>query len=178
MTGPYAVTVLTPVLPGHEDALRTDLARLLDAGGRSPLGRVPGTHFARWVVVPETIGSRVHRPADRTGPGLGSPYLLFTSTSDDPEADHLRTLCEEVAREAALVWRHCTGCPAPAEGAALLAYLLHNRLPTGLLHTAYDATVPQVLHSLDVRDRLLRVLAATQGVPAAARSAFVEEFCR
>lgn len=50
----YALTVLTPILDGHE----TELAEYLDtlpAGEQSPLARVPGTHFARWVIIGDVV---------------------------------------------------------------------------------------------------------------------------
>ncbi len=47
------VTVLTPIVPGERDALESHLVGLGTAPGGSPLARVPGTHFARWVIVPD-----------------------------------------------------------------------------------------------------------------------------
>lgn len=50
----YSLTTLTPVLAGHMDALAGHLDTLPGREG-SPLARVPGTHFARWVMVDDVI---------------------------------------------------------------------------------------------------------------------------
>ena len=58
----YALTVLAPITRGRESVL----ARVLDefpAGAASPLARVPGIHFARWVVLDDVVyqGGRQRR---------------------------------------------------------------------------------------------------------------------
>ena len=46
----YALTVVTPILDGHVQALTEHLEALPEGPG-SPLARVPGTHLARWAVI-------------------------------------------------------------------------------------------------------------------------------
>ena len=73
----YALTVLTPVEHGREEALSAYLDALGD-GDASPLARVPGTHLARWVV----IGQVKHQKGQRRRDALKAPRLLFTSNFD------------------------------------------------------------------------------------------------
>lgn len=50
----YGLTVLTPVTPSRESSLGRHL-QALAAGDASPLARVPGTHFARWVLIGDVV---------------------------------------------------------------------------------------------------------------------------
>ena len=75
----YSLTVITPIIDGHE----TELAHYLNglqSGDQSPLAGVHGTHFARWVVIDDVVyegpdqGQREH---------LAHPRLLFTRNRAD-----------------------------------------------------------------------------------------------
>src|SRR3712207_417855 len=131
-----AVTVLTPIVPGQEDALRAYLEGL-DVRD-SPLARLERTHFGRWVIVPDFA-------RDPAQPTLGIQYLLFTAGPDGPLESWLDELCDRLAPEAAEIWGRCVGCPTPSSGRGLKAYLLHNRIRTGQFVAAYpNATVRRV----------------------------------
>lgn len=165
-----ALTVLTPIAPGADEGLRAHLDGL--RGSPSPLARLRRTHFGRWVIVP-----RFHRdPAQPKDEDLGCSYLLFTATFDGPLESYVGELCRELATEAQEIWGRCIGCP-PGGGAALERYLLHNKIPTGLLYTAYpDATVRYVKDCLELRDRTIAFAVRAQTLdPAALRDAFLEE---
>ena len=88
-----ALTVLTPIAPGAEPALREYLEGLRAAP--SPLARLERTHFGRWVIVSDLV------PDDEPGPDrLTGPYLLFTASFDGPLDTYLDELCDELAAEA------------------------------------------------------------------------------
>ncbi|MGZ4268716.1 MAG: hypothetical protein ACXVFN_11265 [Solirubrobacteraceae bacterium] len=167
-----ALTVLCPIIPAREPALRAYLDGL--AAQRSPLARLPATHFGRFVIVPDFFPD----PSQRRVEHLPTPYLLFTATVDGSIDAYLDSLCELLAPEARQIWGACAGAPEPASGPALKAYLLHNRVPTGLFFSAYpDATVETVRRSLECRRRTAAFALRTQGMePAELQRAFLAEF--
>ena len=168
--------MLTPILHGRE----RDVARYLDElsmpGRTSPLARVSGTHFARWVMVDgfrRGAGQRFDDP-------LAQTYLLFTSNADGPLDRYLDVLCSELLEEARRTWGCCIGAPSPLTAVALKSYLQHNQLTTGLFFSAYPTmSVPEVRNSLDLRNRLIEfALAAEHLAPAELQRAFDREFRR
>jgi hypothetical protein len=167
-----ALTVMTPIRPGAQDELGEYLDGLHERG--SPLAKLPRTHFARWVIVP----SFVRDPAQPKDDPLGCRYLLFTSNLDGPLDSYLDELCERLVPEAEEIWGRCVGCPQPASGGALKAYLLHNRLRTGQFVAAYpNATVAAVRDGLDLRERVIAFAVHAQGMaPADLQRAFREAF--
>jgi hypothetical protein len=168
----YALTVLTPIAPGEEDALRSYLEGLPRTP--SPLARLPRTHFGRWVVVPDFVKLATQPKEDR----LGCEYLLFTATFDGDLDSYLDELCGELAEEAERIWGTCIGCPAPAGGPGLKAYLRHNQIDTGLFFAAYPmATVQDVKGALATREQTIALAARGQGMSAPdLQQAFLETF--
>ena len=161
------LTVVAPVLEGHED----ELCRTLDAlpdGELSPLAAVGGLHFARWVIVPQLVyGAEPQRP-DR----LRRPLLIFTSTFDGSLDDHLNALLQGLGETADAVWGHC-------DGWAGRDWLVAHRVKTGLFVVAYEAQVEQVHQALAARERLLTLAEETQGADSETlRRRFLAEFAR
>ena len=72
----YSLMIWTPIRPGEQDALRAYLEGLGE--GDSPLAKLPRTHMARWIVVPDMP---VAPGTDLRDP-LGSHFLLFTANLD------------------------------------------------------------------------------------------------
>jgi hypothetical protein len=143
-----ALTVMTPVMPGHEERLRAHLEALPQDG--SPLASLPRTHFARWVIVRGFVREPGQRHEDR----LHCPYLLFTTNFDGRLSSYLDELCELMATEALTIWGNCAGCPEDVAG--LKAYLLHNKVDTGIFVAAYPhATVARVRRALALRRRTI-----------------------
>jgi len=168
----YSLLALTPIRAGQEDALRAYLEAL--PRDDSPLARLPRTHMARWLVVPDMPvppGLRLHDP-------LGGPYLLFTSAFDGDLDSYLDELAERLAPEAPEIWGRCIGCPQPAQGAALKAYIGRNQIDCGFAFAAYgEASVARIRTALDKRERLIDfVIRAQELQPAQRRAAFLEEF--
>lgn len=168
----FALTVLTPIMPGSEDALRAYLEQLPRGG--SPLAKLPRTHFGRWVIVPEIVND----PEQPSDDHLSCQYLLFTSNFDGSLDSYLDELCSRLAAEAREIWGRCVGCPATAAGAELKAYLLHNQIDTGFFVAAYpDATVTKVKDSLRTRERMIEFAVRAQAMePSELQRSFREEF--
>lgn len=169
----YSLMIWTPIQPGREDELRALLERF-DTGAGSPLAKLPRTHMARWIIVPDLP---VPPGTDLADP-LGTQFLVFTSNLDGDADSYLRELVELMADEAAQVWSHCVGCPDPAEGMALKAYLHRNQVDSGVAFAAYpSASVAQVRSALDARARLADFAVRAQAMkPGQRRKAFLREF--
>jgi len=166
----YAFMAMTPILGGHERELREYLE---DFDQRtSPFAALPQTHFARWVIIRDWVNSRAQPRRDH----LDCPYLIFTSNLHGPIDGYLDALCE--LEQAAAIWSHCIGCPVPATGAELKAYLLHNQIDTGFFVAAYpDASVEQARASLALREQLIAFAVRSQGMdPPTLQSEFDGEF--
>jgi hypothetical protein len=170
----YSLTVLTPVIDGHE----THLAQYLDAlpsGDQSPLASVPATHFARWVVIDDVIyegpdqGDRDH---------LKHPRLLFTSNFDGALEPYLEAMRTGLGETADVIWGHCMGYPGRDDAEAFHRYMLHHQIDSSLFFAAYgDRTVQDVKRSLAVRTKLIEFVLRAQGLGAGdLKGAFLEEF--
>jgi hypothetical protein len=169
----YALTVLTPILDGHE----SELARCLDAlqgGAASPLASVPGTHFARWAVIGDVVyeGGRQRRDRLRFG------RLLFSSSFDGPVEPYLEALRTGLSEAADAIWGHCAGYPGSVDTGAFVRYMRAHQIESSLFYSAYgNSTVEQVTRSLAVRHRLIDFALRAQGMaPAQLQSAFWEAF--
>jgi hypothetical protein len=167
-----AFMALTPIRPGEEGALRSYLDTLPQDG--SPLSRLAGTHFARWVILRDFVND----PAQSKEDHLGGPYVIFTSNFDGPLDPYLDELCVKLAAEAREIWGRCIGCPPDATGAQLKAYLLHNKVDTGFFVAAYPhSSVAQVKAALAAREQLIAFAVRAQGMgPDDLWRAFTEEF--
>ncbi len=167
----YSLMVLTPIRPGLEGELRAYLEGL---DGASPFDRLARTHFVRLIIVPDMPvppWCGLHDPLD-------GPYLLFTANIDGDRDSWLDELATTLVPEAQEIWGRCVGCPQPAEGAALKAYLGRNQLDSGVAFSAYgQASVEQIRGALDKRARLQEFVIRAQDMdPAERRRAFLEEF--
>jgi len=89
-----AFMALTPIQPGEEAALRSFLGALRQ--DESPLARLGGTHFARWVILDDWVND----PSQPREDHLQSRYLIFTSNFDGPLDPYLDELCVKLAAEA------------------------------------------------------------------------------
>jgi hypothetical protein len=171
----YAFMAMTPIRPGEEEALSNYL-RGLYAAGPSPFERLPRTHLARFVIVPD-----FHNDASwkqRREEHLDVHYVIFTSNLDGDLDSYLDELCGELAPEAQEIWGRCIGCPEQASGDALKRYLKHNQIDTGIFFAAYpDATTTQVKRCLRNRDAMIEFARTSQGLDAAAlQQRFLREF--
>ena len=160
----YALTVFTPILPGHEEELR-DVLDALDEGERDPLERVGGLHFSRLQVFSELVHQG---PSQRQVGHLKSSYLVFTATLDGDRDAFLDRLRERIPDAADSWWGHCVGYPGSADRDAFLRYLRHNQIKTAFVASPYArASVEDVRESLALRDRVVEFAADAQGLDAA-----------
>jgi hypothetical protein len=166
----YAFLAMTPVVPGEQDALRAAIEALAET---RPFERLPRTHFARLVILPDWVND----PAQPQEDHLRSPYLIFSATFDGPRDSYLDELGRRLAPEAEQIWGRCVGAPKRPRGAPLKRYLLHNQIDIGFFVAAYpDATVPRVLAALARRGALADLAVRTQGLPPAElRAAYEQE---
>lgn len=169
----YALTVMTPVLDGHETALAHYLNTLAD-GSASPLMKVSGTHFARWALIGDVIDEGVGRRPDH----LRAGRLLFTSNFDGsltPYLEELRTGLGEVADQ---VWTHCSGYPGRGDAGAFATYLRAHQLENSLFFAAYgELKVADVTRNLATRRRMIDFAVRAQKMGAIElQTAFRETF--
>jgi len=169
----YALTVLTPIEHGREQALAAHLDALGD-GDASPLARVPGTHLARWVV----IGQVKHQRGQRRADALKAPRLLFTSNFDGPLNPYLEALRTGLAGDADAVWGNCTGYPGHQDAAGFSAWICHHQIEAALFFGAYgEQTVGEVHRNVARRTELIDFALDTRGLePAALKAQFLERF--
>jgi hypothetical protein len=167
----FALTVLTPIAAGQDDALRGYLESLRANAGRGPLARLPRTHFGRLVIVRDFVSDKVPDPDH-----LSTPHLLFTACFDGDLDSYLDELGTKLATEAEEIWGRCAGAPRPAAGAALKDYLKAHRIKTGFFVAAYgQATVDEVRRALDQREALIAFAQRAQGLaPADLQREFLE----
>jgi hypothetical protein len=166
------LTVLAPIVEGREDALTRHLDGL-SGGAGSPLARVPGTHFARWVVIPDVIDAGAGRRRDH----LRASRLLFTSSFDGPLTPYLEALRTGLGDDTDTIWGHCIGYPGRGEPAAFAGWMRAHRLVSALFFAAHEQTVGEVHSNLELRARLVDFALAGQGLaPERLQSSFRERF--
>jgi hypothetical protein len=170
----YSLTVLAPILDGHE----AELVRYLNglqSGDRSPLGRVRDTHFARWVVIDNVV---YEGPDQGDRDQLQHARLLFTSNFDGQLDAYLEALRAGLGDSADAIWGHCIGYPGASDAGAFGEYLRHHQIDSSLFFAAYgDRTVEDVKRSLAVRTKFVGFAVRAQGLSAPdLKTAFLEEF--
>jgi hypothetical protein len=169
----YALSVLTPILPGHEADLTAQLEAFGD-GPASPLARVPGTHIARWVVIPGVF----HQGAGQRKHDTLAPRLLFSSNHDGDVGAYLEGLRTGMGADADAVWSHCRGYPGHQDGPGFARWMTAHMLEAALFFAAYGGmTVDQVVANLDRRRKLLELVTASPRVRGAdLKARFMEAF--
>jgi hypothetical protein len=168
----YALTVLAPIVEGHEAELAAQLDALGD-GDASPLARVPGTHIARWVVIDDVIFQEGQRRRDRL-----PPRLLFSSNFDGGLDAYLEGLRSGMAEDADAIWGHCRGYPGHRDGPAFAAWMRAHQLEAALFFAAYGGqTVDQVRANVAQRRALLDFALHAQDLdPTDLKARFMDTF--
>ena len=171
--GVYALTVFTPVIPGHEDELRAHLEHL-PVGAESPLARLDALHLSRIQIFDELV----YQAPPQKRETLNASHLLFTSTFDGDLDPYLDAICERIGAQADAWWSHCVGYPGTADRAAFRRYIRAHKVDTSLFASAnQNATVQQVHESLALRQRVVDFAADAQGLDAPAlRERFLATF--
>jgi hypothetical protein len=148
----------------------------LESGTRSPLAGVPGTHFARWVV----MGNVVYEGAPQRRDHLDLGRLIFTSNFDGEPTPYLESLRVGLGKHADSVWGHCAGYPGSTDAGAFAAYMRAHQVESSLFFAAYgESTVEQVKDNLKERRHLIDFALRAQHMdPAELQSVFLREFSR
>jgi hypothetical protein len=170
--GAYSLTVVAPVVRGQEEAAREAIEGL-GVGPDSPLAQLGGLHFSRIHIVSDLV---FQGPQQRHREHLRAAQLVFTSTVDGEPAPYL----EALRPVADAWWQFCVGYPGSADGAAFTRWVREHQIDSSLFASAHPAaTVPGVLESLELRERIIDFAVAARGLePAELQRRFRDEFAR
>jgi hypothetical protein len=168
----YSLTTVAPIVAGREQEAR-DAIEALPVGADSPLARLGGLHFSRIHVVSELV---FQGPRQRRRDRLRASQLVFTSTFDGELAPYLDAL----RPVAGTWWQFCESYPGSADGEAFARWVRDHQINSSLFASAHpDATVPGVLESLALRERIIDFAIAARGLePAELQRRFSDEFAR
>ena len=148
------LSILTAVLDGHHDELRSRIAAL-PVGDASPFASMPFTHNARFTVV-TTEPSPTAR--FRAG-GLPAPMLMCSGTIDNSPQEWLAALSGVLGTSADEIWRHCAGWSAAADK---VGYLMAHRVTSMLEFVTWEAPVGRVRDALVTHRRATSLAIRTQ----------------
>lgn len=167
----YGFLAITPIKAGRTGALRETIAKVTADG--SPFAKLPRTHFARWVILPDFHDDTVdYQPADEDR--LGCEYLIFSACFDGPRDSYLQELAEGIPAAAKAIWGECIGVEAGSPD-DLVRYLKHNQIDCGQYYSAYGHTTVQEVRRVLAQQRVMRDLAVRQHelTPAQLQAEFV-----
>jgi hypothetical protein len=169
----YGLTVLSPITPGEEGALKQFLAGL-PTGENAPFHRTP-THTSRWVVVEQLPEDAWPKERDPEGQGrfendrLQSSYLLFDSNfdaGDDGLRGYLAKLVAKMPTEIEAIYRHCVGYTGLERFAH---YIDECQIKTTFFFSSYASelrgTVENVQAALLIQSGFVDLVADSQGRP-------------
>ncbi|MGA8222808.1 MAG: hypothetical protein WB780_14240 [Candidatus Acidiferrales bacterium] len=166
----YGLTILSPIINNGTRAASQDLAlrqhlSTLANGEHSPFARVPGTHFARLVVMNDVVFVGNPSKIDH----LGSQYLIFTSDFDvTVDLDtYLRNMAQAIPAELDQIWKHCVGYPGAADPNKFAQYMKKCQVTTTFYFAdVNDRTRDQTLKALKVKAELSAFVENNQGRPS------------
>ncbi|MBV9850787.1 MAG: hypothetical protein JO250_14025 [Armatimonadetes bacterium] len=143
------MTIIAPILPGREEALKSLLREIGNDVENNPCIRFPEfppVHFARWVVIP---------PPDPSGPA-GPPFqLAFGTDHDGPDEQLLGQMAAKAMDALDAIYSHCDGWPGPGNADRAVTYLLNRRIPYGARHIACRRlTVQDLKDAVTARGRM------------------------
>jgi hypothetical protein len=163
------LVVLAPVREDASARVRAALAALGEVP-QSPFAQVPGTHFARFALVPALTG-----PGDVRYEFLG-PFLLMCADFDTSTAAWAASLCARASGALAATMACWEGFPGPGDPDAVAEFFeLNNAAPGFTVAGHRRATVEEIREALRIK-RGLRALAVRAQVerldPEALRDAW------
>lgn len=155
----YALTIVTPILPGKSDDLRSVLHGF-NREEASPLANIPDVHFAQWIVIDRLRTDWDHAP--KIPSILESEYLLFSADLTAPayRANKLPRsffcdLLHHVPGKCDAIWENCYGYPTADDPKAFVDYLTHSQVEIGLYYAAFpDLTPVEVTSAMKLRKQL------------------------
>ena len=153
----YSLTVLTPIIDGHETHL-AEYLNALPSGDASPLAGVFGTHFARWTLIRRL-------PAD---PGLAAEplradLLLFESNFNFDWESYIDAFSYVIPDRMKLIWQGSYGFPGPVPSTPFKEYIRANEYEAAHYYSAYpDASVTMILAALELGPKIDELVAASR----------------
>jgi hypothetical protein len=164
----YSLTVIAPVVAGREDEAR----EAIEALPPDFLRGLDNLHFSRIHVVSDLV---FQGPQQRHRDELRASHLVFTSTFDGELEPYLEALWPL----AGTWWRFCVGYPGSA-GEEFVRWVREHQLDSSLFASAHpEATVPGVLESLALRERLVDFAIQARALePAELQRRFRDAFAR
>jgi hypothetical protein len=180
----YGLTILSPIIRGytkevaHDTILRKYLSGMRNEE-HSPFARVPGTHFARLVVMDDVVF--VGSPSREEH--LKSPYLIFTSDFDGELDGYLESMAGHIPHVLDEIWSNCVGYPGAADPHKFAEYMKKCQVTTTFYFAdVNDKSLEQTLQALQFKFALADFVARNQGQRAGtlqqAFAAFREEIKR
>jgi hypothetical protein len=144
--GVYPLTVILPILREQRESLIKYLRGLPEEHGF--MGRVEGTHFARFVLIDRHLTDLGQASPD----SLPCSYLLFTSNHSGRAARYCRALYEGTEEHADQIWRACAGFSDVKDVATFRRWIKRHSYKTQYFFAAYPPrAVPQVRTNLELR---------------------------
>jgi hypothetical protein len=164
----YSLTVIAPIVAGREQEARN----AIEALPPDFLARLENLHFSRIHVVSELV---FQGPQQRHRDHLRASHLVFTSTFDGELERYLEALrgCADTW------WRFCVGYPG-GDSEGFERWVREHQLHSSLFAAAHpDATVPGVLDSLALRERIVDfAIEARRLEPSELQRRFRDAFAR
>jgi hypothetical protein len=160
----YAFVALTPLEHGRAEQVRSYLLSL-PPDEYSPLAGVPGTHFARWVVLDRVYHDSWPEQLELIQPA----YLLFTAvfdiTSRTALASYLETLLAHLGHHADAIWAACPDWPGNKDRPACRAFLSDHQHDAQFLFAGYPGQVSDIRRNLRNRELLVSFAQQAQTLP-------------
>ncbi|HEY8693452.1 MAG TPA: hypothetical protein VIR57_12005 [Chloroflexota bacterium] len=147
-----ALTIMATIRRDEQASLLSLLERMgQDPAGNKviPFGAFPWLHFARLVVLDESV--------DPIGGKASPPYLMFLSDVDNPVDGYLEQVVDEAPSGVDLVWSHCEGYPPAGDRsrASRLAYLRCRMTSSDAVYiNTVGRSAQQVLQEAWLRDEI------------------------
>jgi hypothetical protein len=167
---PTSLVVLAPLTPGAAEHLGPVLEALPE-GSQSPFAEVPGTHFARFVLVDALTG-----PNDEPLESEGA-FLLLAADFDGSADDWTAALCKNAGGTLGPIMGGWEDFPSVNEPAEVASFFDRYNAPPGLTFPGYQATVGDAQGALRLAGalRALAVRAQNEGLePGPLRQAWRE----
>lgn len=163
MSHQEALTIVAEVDPGHRASLDEALRVLASdpvANDLLPFGRLPGCHFGRVIVLPETL--------DLSGRPL-APRLLLLSDCDGSAGDHVQALVRVAGQGLDRLFGACAGYPAQPTPDSRLDFLRRKMIRVDANYVRRQGrTVEQIRREAELRQALRAFLDEHrfEGLPA------------
>lgn len=167
------ITALFPIRAnGTEPSPHTELRTTLSELDHGALNAVSSLHTARWVIL-----RQLERPSGEIEP-LGQPHLLYAASFDGQLQTHLEELACVLPEEVTSIWQNCMGFPNPLTPAAFAEYVKARRTKAVFFLADRDDSAHFVRRSLEVKEKLRKLIIGSQGLPPKDAFEELERFAR